>query len=203
MADLPPQKIQEILEQQKIKPIRLWFQKPRYAAVALCLRHQKNGLEVLMIQRAKRKGDPWSGHMAFPGGHQDPEDTCLKETAIRETHEEVGLDLKKKGFYLGPLNPMRGKARGLSIRLVIQPQVFALHEDVPLKPNHEVADTVWIPLKELLSGKYDSLYSFPPNTKVNIPLPCWRYHHYVIWGMSYRMLQSFMLLLEENSQSQV
>lgn len=49
--------------------------------------------EVLFIKRAGRKGDRWSGHVALPGGKRDPPDADDLVTAIRETKEEVGLDL--------------------------------------------------------------------------------------------------------------
>jgi len=49
--------------------------------------------EVLFIKRAARSGDRWTSHVALPGGKRDPEDADDKATAIRETMEEVGIDL--------------------------------------------------------------------------------------------------------------
>lgn len=49
--------------------------------------------EVLFIKRATRKGDRWTGHIALPGGKRDPEDEDDLSTAIRETSEEIGLDM--------------------------------------------------------------------------------------------------------------
>jgi 8-oxo-dGTP pyrophosphatase MutT (NUDIX family) len=63
------------------------------AAVAVVLREADGGPEVLFIERARRAGDPWSGHMAFPGGRIDPEDAHARGAAERETREEVGVDL--------------------------------------------------------------------------------------------------------------
>src|SRR5262245_1701845 len=56
----------------------------RQAAVAAILRDKPHGTEVLLIRRAARDGDPWSGHMAFPGGQREPEDRDLLTTAERE-----------------------------------------------------------------------------------------------------------------------
>ena len=44
------------------------------AAVAIMVREGSDATEMLMIRRATREGDPWSGHMGFPGGRRDPED---------------------------------------------------------------------------------------------------------------------------------
>ena len=64
----------------------------REAAVAAILRPGPQP-EMLFILRASKDGDPWSGHMAFPGGHRESSDASLRATAERETWEEIGLDL--------------------------------------------------------------------------------------------------------------
>jgi hypothetical protein len=55
--------------------------------------------EVLFIKRAGRTGDRWSGHTALPGGKRDHTDADDLAAAIRETKEEVGLDLTGKGCF--------------------------------------------------------------------------------------------------------
>lgn len=54
---------------------------------------QRGDPEVLFIKRAAREGDRWTSHIAFPGGGRDPEDNDDGATSVRETREEIGLDL--------------------------------------------------------------------------------------------------------------
>ena len=75
-----------------LHPVRL-EPRDRHAAVALMLRERSGRLELLVIQRAEKAGDPWSGHMALPGGRREPGDRDAYDTARRETLEEVGIDL--------------------------------------------------------------------------------------------------------------
>ena len=75
-------------EHQEAKPNKT----TRQAAVAIIVREINSQLEMLFIKRAEKEGDPWSGHMAFPGGHREPDDLGLKEAAERETLEEIGME---------------------------------------------------------------------------------------------------------------
>ena len=123
-----------------------------YAAVAAVIRDRPDGAEVLLIRRAETEGDPWSGHMALPGGRFDPGDRDLVVTAERETREEVGLDLGAHGSLIGPLEPVPAIARSRLIGMTIAPFVFALERDAPLTPNHEVVEAIWAPLVALAQG---------------------------------------------------
>ena len=90
----------------------------RQAAVAIILREhdeQTGQSDMLFIQRANRDGDPWSGQMAFPGGHREPEDPSLMAAAMRETHEEIGLSLAT-AEYLGSLESPRSEASGKNVK---------------------------------------------------------------------------------------
>ena len=66
------------------------------AAVAVVL-HDEASPRVLLMKRAERHGDPWSGHISLPGGRYQASDGDLRVTAIRETREELGIDLEDPG----------------------------------------------------------------------------------------------------------
>lgn len=58
----------------------------------------------MFIKRAAREGDRWTSHVALPGGKRDPEDEDDKATAVRETSEEIGLDLNgRDAMFVGNL----------------------------------------------------------------------------------------------------
>jgi len=170
----------------------------RRAAVAVVLRqrppHAPNDTEVLLIRRAERLGDPWSGHMAFPGGHQNPDDLNLRVTAMRETMEEVGLDLSQHE-YLGALDELNAFARGRPVGMSIAPHVFALRGELPpLQPNYEVAELVWGSLCQMALGEIDTTKELTYGNEART-LPAYDVHGHVVWGMTYYMLRSLFQAL--------
>ena len=64
------------------------------AAVAIIMKSSESTSSLLLIRRTERRGDPWSGQIAFPGGHRAPGDRSFLETAMREASEEVGISLR-------------------------------------------------------------------------------------------------------------
>jgi 8-oxo-dGTP pyrophosphatase MutT (NUDIX family) len=165
------------------------------AAVAAVLRDLGRGPEVLLIRRAERARDPWSGHMAFPGGREDPEDPSLFHTAVRETHEEVALDLTRHGRLLGSLATVPAMARGRPVGLTIAPYVFELIEDVPLalQPD-EVTEWLWAPVEPMLRGERRGSVRYELSGQA-LTLPAFDIDGRMVWGLTYRMLESLFALL--------
>jgi 8-oxo-dGTP pyrophosphatase MutT (NUDIX family) len=160
------------------------------AAVALVLRPAGAEIELLLIKRAERQGDPWSGHMAFPGGRRDPCDVDARATAVRETREEVGIDLDAVGVSLGALDevhPVSGAPR-----IVISPFVFAAPAGVVAVPNHEVEAAVWIPLSELAHPSVATEHLLETVTGVTRSFPAIGTRGYVIWGLTHRILREML-----------
>ena len=171
----------------------------RRAAVAAILRPVQGDTEVLLIRRAERPGDPWSGHMALPGGHHDPGDVDLRATAVRETLEEVGLDLRGHD-YLGQLDELAATARGKLVGMTITPHVFALSSELPvLRPNHEVAELVWGSLGRMFRGEVDAMKELSYGGELR-RLPAFDVEGHLVWGMKHSMLRSLFALLREREE---
>jgi 8-oxo-dGTP pyrophosphatase MutT (NUDIX family) len=164
------------------------------AAVALVLRPTGRGLEALLIKRADHPSDPWSGHVGLPGGRAESHDQGLVETAIRETAEEIGLNLSQDRHLLGPLDETRATARTKSIDMKIAPFVFA-SKDAPdgLTLSSEVAATHWIPLAELFDSSHAASVTMQ-HAGQTLRFPAIEVRGLTIWGLTLRMLRNFETL---------
>ncbi len=165
------------------------------SAVAMILQIRAGELNILMIKRAERKGDPWSGHMAFPGGRMDPEDRNGFAAAVRETEEEVGLRLGPEDRCIGRLSDLNARPHKGAFGMAVSPFVFHLEREVTFIPNYEVAEVVWVPLEFLLDTDNREQMVWE-RTGVKIPLPCYFYEGRRIWGLSLAMLDELMDLVE-------
>ncbi len=147
---------------------------------------RRAGTELLFIQRATKPTDPWSGQMAFPGGRKEATDPSPQATARRETWEEVGLELDPTN-YLGSLTELDG-GRANNRRIIVSAHAYWLHGPRPeLRPNHEVADVVWVPLADLGDpGRYID-YEYPL-TETLFPGIKLDRDGQVIWGLTLRLL---------------
>jgi 8-oxo-dGTP pyrophosphatase MutT (NUDIX family) len=160
----------------------------RRAAVAAVLRPGQTGPDLLLIRRAEREGDPWSGHMALPGGHAHADDRDLLATAKRETHEEVGIDLSEHEL-LGALDEHAANAQGRFTGLVIAPYVFALRDEPVLQPNYEVAEVLWAPLAAMAHGEIDAVLELQRGGQT-VRFPGYEVGGQVVWGLTHRVLQN-------------
>ncbi len=167
----------------------------KWAAVAMLLREGALGPEVFFIRRAEHPEDPWSGHMAFPGGRHDRGDETLLETAMRETREEVGLDLSREAEHIGQLDDLQAIARGKPQETVIRPFVFEVHRESPLQvDDREVAEALWTPLLPLYRGEVDTVRPYRWHG-TSIDFPAYDVDGRVVWGLTYQMLRSFFRIL--------
>ena len=164
----------------------------RHAAVAMTLTPSGDDLDVLLIRRAEFEGDPWSGQMAFPGGHRDPEDATLEDTAMRETLEEVGIDLARHGRLISRLDDVQAHARGKAIDMVVTPFLFELDRPRPTTiDTSEVAAAVWIPLQVFRDDRYHGTTPIARGD-FRADFPAFLYEGNTVWGMTYRMIREFL-----------
>jgi 8-oxo-dGTP pyrophosphatase MutT (NUDIX family) len=164
------------------------------AAVAVIARQAAGGLEVLLIHRAANPRDPWSGHMAFPGGKVDARDNGSFAAALRETSEEIGLDLGTCAESIGRLSDAQPLGRGRRLGVVIVPHVFDIGGDPEMTPNDEVQDVVWVPLSHLADRSNRSKMWWRRGL-LPLRFPCCRYRGHVIWGVTLRILDELIGVL--------
>ena len=164
------------------------------AAVAIVLTDNAGSLDLLLIERARRAGDPWSGHIAFPGGRVDAADATARAAAERETLEEVGLSLAGSEF-LGRLDDLPGRPVPPS-DFAVSAFVFYTSDPGALALNHEVRDAFWFPLDSLSDrerhidhpAKVESGRLFPG-------ILVGKRGRHVVWGLTYRFLDRFLTIL--------
>ena len=161
----------------------------RLAAVAVVLSGTENP-SLLLIKRAERSGDPWSGQIAFPGGKMQEGDGSAKATAVREASEEVGVDLERSGRFLGYGSPVTTHTGTMKV----VPAAFELSAEVQVKPNDEVASYLWVEIGELLSPSSRTSFEMQFGGE-KIRMPAFKAGNYLVWGLTYRVLSS--LFLEE------
>ena len=147
---------------------------------------------ILLIRRAEREDDRWSGQLAFPGGRRSPTDADLASTARRETLEEVGVDLAAAPL-LGVLDDLAPRTP-VAPPLIVRPHVYLLAGRPEFVLNHEVSAAWWLPLTAFeLPGAYGPTEHLRYGTLVRTP----GYHLEagVVWGMTERILTSLLELL--------
>jgi 8-oxo-dGTP pyrophosphatase MutT (NUDIX family) len=174
----------------------------REAAVALVLRGGPEGAETLVIKRSEAERDHWSGHLALPGGRVEPSDESLEATAVRETFEEVGLNLRAGGEVLGRLGTVRPQspfAPRVSVTpfVAVAPPEFHAGGDAPktLELSDEVAAAFWVPVDELKRGGRSAVFRMA-FAGVEREWPGYPSAHGVIWGITERILTEFLSLVD-------
>jgi 8-oxo-dGTP pyrophosphatase MutT (NUDIX family) len=163
------------------------------AAVALVLRPGPDGPELLLIRRAIREGDPWSGHMALPGGREQAGDAGPVHTAARETLEEVGIDVAARGRLLGPVEPVWPQS-SRAPRILVRPFVFWTDERARATPNEEVDEVVWVSVRELREPGSVTEHLLEIEGVGEMRFPALGPRGYVIWGLTHRILTTFLEL---------
>ncbi len=158
-------------------------------AVAVILTRQKPG-QVLLIQRAVRPGDPWSGHMAFPGGKKANSDHSLKATACRETCEETGISLPPPDNF-PKLRDRITKSHSSARPMTVTPFVFYLDEPCPTHINHEVAEAIWLPL-DIFRDNHNRKKMKWRLGRISIPVHYVPWENRRVWGLTLSIIDELV-----------
>jgi 8-oxo-dGTP pyrophosphatase MutT (NUDIX family) len=163
----------------------------RFAAILLALRARADGEpELLMIKRAEADGDPWSGHIACPGGRMEPGDHDLAVTAVRETWEETGVDVARDGRLLGHLDDISPRTPYLP-PIVIRPYVALVRAGIEIVPSAEVADAFWVPISALRTvdaWHTGTVIVRGKETQVSV----FQHGEHTVWGLTERVLRQLL-----------
>ena len=164
------------------------------AAVAISLRSGVSGPEILMIQRAVREGDPWSGHMGFPGGRKDASDVTDVACAKRETREEIIFALDTHGELVCQLSDVNTGWRADRPEMLVAPFIFKVDSTPSFELNHEVDDTLWIPLNFLLDDANRGRHQWDWRDEV-LESDAFTYDGRLIWGLSLMMIDELLEII--------
>ena len=156
-----------------------------HAAVVVLLRAVNQGFQVLLVKRADNACDPWSGQTALPGGKESSEDHNLKETVVRETLEETGINLLVGCHFLGAMEPVRSTQKP---EMKILPFVVLQDKEQTIDLNEELTEYFWAPLAEFAKNKGTVKFGVDEHPAFLIP-------NHVVWGLTYRILDKLLSLL--------
>jgi 8-oxo-dGTP pyrophosphatase MutT (NUDIX family) len=163
----------------------------RLAAILLALRARADGEpELLMIKRAEAEGDPWSGHVACPGGRMEPGDHDLAVTAVRESWVESGVDVARDGRLLGHLDDLSPRTPALP-PMVIRPYVALVRAGVEIVASREVAAAFWVPvsaLREQTAWGVGRVLVGDREREVSV----FQHGEYTVWGLTERVLRQLL-----------
>ena len=184
--------------------LREWARGRWEAAVALVLRRNVGATDLLVIKRAVDPRDHWSGHLALPGGRREPGDPDLAFTAVRETREEVGLDLASGGRVLGPLVTIAPRSPlappvAVTSYVALAPPAYHVAEPgdrgAPLTLSAEVEAAFWLPVSLLKRNGASEVFRLVVEEEER-EWPAYATDYGLIWGLTERILTTFLRLVE-------
>ena len=195
--------MQKVLElQQRLNELTLVPapEAERHAAVALLLRFNPDA-RVLLMRRAEREGDRWSGQVGLPGGHAETQDADLHATAVRETEEELGLALGACARPLGQLPYLQARSQHKRLPLYVTPFVFLETEAAEPVLGPEAARAFWFPLGSAHAGELDGKHEIQQtNAGAAQSFPSWDFDGEVVWGMTHHIIGSLLDILHPSDK---
>ncbi|WP_196886318.1 NUDIX hydrolase [Aureivirga sp. CE67] len=165
------------------------FSQARKAAV-MCIFYPNKNKEacILLTLRASYNGTH-SNQISFPGGKKDPSDLNSKETALRETFEEIGIEdvhvfKKMSKVYIPPSN------------FYVSPYIGFVNHELKIVKNHEVEQIIELPVEKLLDNSYFTEEKINTKNNLKMSVPCFKLDEYIIWGATAMMLNEIKYLIK-------
>ena len=180
-SKLAPSHRPDLLKLRKNNP------SPRLSSVLILLFREENIVKLVFTKRVEYDGIH-SGQVSFPGGKAEPSDQDLSFTALRETHEEIGLESKDihiigtlSDLYVAPSN------------FIIRPFV-AIYEGEPrfVRDPVEVAEIFSVPLSDLIHYGNEINHTIIYRTGAEIEVPGFKFGQHLIWGATAMILSEFL-----------
>lgn len=160
------------------------------ADAAVAIVHARRADSVLLMRRAERKEDPWSGHWSFPGGRCDPSDPDLLHTALRELEEECGIHLERD--CLEAALPVATARRRVGRFLKVAPFVFRVDDELPVLVDlREAVEAVWVRVAMLRDPARHELLAVP-GMPVETRFPAIDLNGVPLWGFTYRLMSEWL-----------
>ena len=163
----------------------------RAAAVLVPIVHRGDDLHLVFIRRSDSV-ESHRGQVAFPGGRVDPTDTTLLHTALREAHEEVGIEPGVVDV-LGGFPTMSTVSSGMRVA----PFVGLLKRPVDYRIQEvEVAEVFEVPLRALVDPRYRGQYEWRRDKdRPSSNFPAIFYSGQTIWGLTLRITENLLDLM--------
>jgi 8-oxo-dGTP pyrophosphatase MutT (NUDIX family) len=165
----------------------------RRAAGVLLLLEGGPGDERIVFQVRTQTVRHHRGEISFPGGRHDPDDLSLLHTALRETHEEVGVPPEAVAI-LGQLDDTFTRGSNYLIRPFVGLVEEGVHATVTAQ--REVSELLRVPVAHLLDPA-SHIWKVTDWQGQMETTPAYEYGEHVIWGATARMLGQFLGLIEE------
>ena len=168
-------------------------EKSRKAGVLILLYPKNKELYITFIQRTEYNG-PHSGQISFPGGKSEKTDRDIIHTALRESHEEIGVNPEKVNV-LGQLTPLL-----IPVSKFLVYPVIGIYESTPVfkaDPN-EVKEVIEIKLIDLLNPENCTSKEFKYGD-LSFDAPIYNPDNTTIWGATAMILSEFLEIVEKNN----
>jgi 8-oxo-dGTP pyrophosphatase MutT (NUDIX family) len=159
---------------------------PRHASVGIIVAGAKENPSICFIRRSKWESDPWSEHIAFPGGSRSADEDAV-QTLRRELQEEIGWVIEEHRRPT-PLPQLRIRLAGRERLMLLDAFVYRVEGEPPvLKCGPEVASAFWIPVSELWNTRNLDYHALGDNGETLV-YPAIRTSHGIIFGITLRVL---------------